>query len=191
MRISALKNAMETRKHPDRRSIRLPEFDYSGAGVYFITICADGKLPIFGNVIKGSIILNDVGVIAQNCWCSIPDHFPNANLYDYIVMPNHVHGLIALISDKKADTACRVPTAGDYNKESFSGPTNKSIPTIIRSYKSAVSKLAHEQFPGRFAKIWQSRYYEHVIRDDKQLVAAVNYIKANPSNWEAKRIGVS
>ncbi len=193
--VSALKKdeasllpSIETSRLPNRHSIRLPDFDYSRTGVYFVTIDTVGQAHLFGRVTNSQMILNDLGTIADECWNRIPDHHPGTDLCDYIVMPNHVHGLIVLSgNEKEADTAGRVPTGLAPKKESYSKPTKNSIPTIIRSYKSSVSKLVHEEFPGRFEKIWQSRYYERVIRDQKELEAAINYIKSNPANWEAKR----
>jgi putative transposase len=177
---------MEPRKFPNRRSIRLPQFDYSRDGVYFVTIDTFGKGLLFGNVINGEMILNEMGLIADMCWQQIPNHFTQAKLYDYIVMPNHVHGLIALLNDEKTDTAWRVPTVSVRNWESFSRPTSNSIPTIIRSYKSAVSRLIRMKFPVQGERIWQSRFFERVIRNERELKAAIDYIKCNPANWESK-----
>jgi REP element-mobilizing transposase RayT len=182
---------MNKPRFQNRITKRLPEFAYSRTGVYFITICTYNKAKIFGDIVKGEMIINKIGLIAQNCWAAIPNHFPNADLYDYIVMPDHVHGIIVLdkIDDNPnieiinmADTACRVPTRTQ--NESFSNPTIDSIPTIIRSYKSAVTKLARETSSNHAKKFWQPRYYEHIIRTVEDLENIIDYIKTNPINRE-------
>lgn len=82
-----------------RRSIRLKGYDYSQAGLYFVTICCHNRMHLFGNVVNGGMELNDAGKIADACWMEIPNHFPNAVLHEYIVMPNHVHGIVELKTD--------------------------------------------------------------------------------------------
>ncbi|MCP9448033.1 MAG: hypothetical protein NNA22_10760, partial [Nitrospira sp.] len=116
---------------PNRRSIRLKGYDYSQAGAYFVTVCTQDRTCLFGDVADGEMRLNDAGGIARQCWFDIPAHFPNASLDEFIVMPNHVHGIIVV--DGRG-TACRAPT------EQFGRPVTGSIPTIIRSFKSAVTK---------------------------------------------------
>lgn len=86
-----------------RRSIRLQGYDYSQAGLYFITICCQGRECLFGDIIDGKINLNDAGKISNECWLAIPHHFPNAFLHEYLIMPNHVHGIIEL---KQPDGSC-------------------------------------------------------------------------------------
>ena len=111
-----------------RRSIRLKDYDYSQAGAYFVTICTHNRAMLFDN--------NSIRAIAEQCWQEIPDHFLTVRLDEWIVMPNHIHGIL-VITDKSRDTACRVPTF-----ENFGKPTSASLPTIIRSYKSAVEPVA-------------------------------------------------
>ena len=83
---------------PKRKSIRLKGYDYSQAGLYFITICCKDRALLFGAVIDGEMVLNDAGKIANACWLDIPNHFPNSILHEYVIMPNHIHGIIELIS---------------------------------------------------------------------------------------------
>jgi len=80
-----------------RKSIRLKGYDYSQAGMYFITLCVQDKLCLFGEVVNGEMVLNDAGRVANACWLNIPEHFPNAILYEHIVMPNYVHGIIEFV----------------------------------------------------------------------------------------------
>ncbi len=82
-----------------RKSIRLKGYDYAQAGLYFITICCQDRACLFGNVVNGKMVLNDKGFISNQCWLQIPNHFPNAVLHEYIIMPNHVHGIIEIKYD--------------------------------------------------------------------------------------------
>jgi putative transposase len=79
-----------------RRSIRLKDYDYSQDGAYFVTICVHNRESLFGKIANEKMILNDVGKIAEQCWCEIPQHYPNVILDKYIVMPNHVHGILII-----------------------------------------------------------------------------------------------
>ena len=124
-----------------RRSIRLKEYDYSAAGAYFITISAYNREPIFGEIVNGEMRLNECGRIAASCWDEIAVHFPNVELDAFIVMPNHVHGIIVIVVDGRG-TACRAPTT-----EQFGKPVANSLPTIIRSFKSAATKRINKYAP--------------------------------------------
>jgi REP element-mobilizing transposase RayT len=84
-----------------RRSIRLKGYDYSQAGLYFVTICVQNRECVFGKIADNEMILNDVGRVAQQCWLEIPQHFPHAILHEYVVMPNHIHGIVELVGAKK------------------------------------------------------------------------------------------
>jgi REP element-mobilizing transposase RayT len=126
------------------------------------------------------MILNENGIIAQQCLREIPAHYPNAFCPHFVVMPNHVHGIIELNMHSGTGcrgTACRAPTG-----ERFGKPTVESIPTIVRSYKSAVTQRVHQM--GYLGMIWQRNYYEHIIRDDENYKRIVEYIETNPVNWE-------
>ena len=81
----------------NRRSIRFKGYDYTQAGLYFITICCQNRACLFGEIENGKMMLNDAGAIANDCWLNIPNHFPNAILHEYVIMPNHVHGIIELV----------------------------------------------------------------------------------------------
>jgi putative transposase len=175
----------------NRRSIRLPRYNYAQPGAYFVTICIhDRKRNLFGDVVDGKMVLNDAGKIANKCWMEIPEHFPHVKLDEYAVLPNHIHGIIcltnrrgtacrALMNDDGLDsgTACRAPTG---MIEQFGKPTIDTIPTIIRSYKSAVSKQIHKS-DKKFK--WQRNYYERIIRNEMSLLFVRKYICENPVHW--------
>jgi len=158
------------------RPPRLKSFDYRQPGAYFITINTFYKNNFFGELSNDFVTLNKFGCIAFESWKEIPNHFTNIQLDEFIIMPNHLHGIIWIITS--GDTACCVSTENQSEVfEKFGQPVKNSIPTIIRSYKSAVTRLIHKQNPG--LRIWQSNYYEHVIRNNDDLDKTREYIHFN------------
>jgi REP element-mobilizing transposase RayT len=96
-----------------RRSLRLPGYDYTQAGAYFVTVCTRGRACIFGDVVSGEMRLNLYGRIVHECWKALPDHFANIQLDEFIIMPNHVHGIVNIVDRSRSSrrgTACRAPT---------------------------------------------------------------------------------
>lgn len=162
----------DPQKH-HRRSIRLKEYDYTQPGGYFITIVAYQRATLFGKIVNGEIQLNALGIIADECWRAIPDHFPNVELGAFVVMPNHVHGILAINEDVDANAST--------STEQFQKPVPGSIPTIVRSYKSAVTRRIGREHNA--TGIWQRNYYEHVIRNQTEWDRIHRYIEANPSTW--------
>lgn len=124
----------DPQKH-HRRSIRIKGYDYTQTGVYFITIVTYHREPLFGEIVDSEMRLSPMGQIAEEHWRAIPNHFPNVELGMYVIMPNHVHGII-IITDGSRDTPWRVPTE---NIEKFGKPVSGSLATIIRQYKSSVT----------------------------------------------------
>jgi putative transposase len=163
----------DLQKH-HQHSIRLKGFDYTSAGAYFVTIVTHQRDCLFGHITKEKMNLSEYGRIADECWRAIPDHFRNVKLGVYMIMPNHVHGII-IIKDHVRDTPWRVPT------EQFSKPAKNSLATIIRQYKSSVTRIISKQF--NETNIWQRNYYDHIIRNDKEWNNIHLYIEANPANW--------
>jgi REP element-mobilizing transposase RayT len=163
-------------------SARLKGFDYSSPGEYFVTICTGGMIEYFGEVVDDEMKRDALGEIAHQMWMHIPNHHEHVMLDEFIVMPNHVHGIIILcekdhdVANSK-DVACNV----------FTGisPKRGSLSTIIRSYKSGVSNWCHANGYEDFS--WQPRFYDHIIRDEKGLNAIREYIHNNPAQWEYDR----
>ena len=164
-----------------RRSIRLKGYDYSQPGAYFITICAHNRKPLFGNVVKGKMRLNALGEIVRHEWLRTADIRPNVELDAFVLMPNHIHGIIILHDDGRG-TLQRAPTT-----EQFGKPTSNSIPTIVRLFKSVTTKHINEirRTPG--APVWQRNYYEHIIRDSESMNRIQEYITQNPLRWHLDR----
>jgi putative transposase len=165
-----------------RRSIRLPGYDYTQAGAYFVTLVAWRRDCLFGEVVDGEMVVNDFGKIADECWRAIPEHFPRVELGAHIIMPNHAHGIILIKDDDPRTgvgaTQCVAPTQTNQRPK---GAKRGSLGAIIGSYKSAVSYRLNKQFnaPG----IWQRNYYEHIIRNDREMDAIWQYIESNPATW--------
>ena len=171
-----------------RRSIRLPAYDYTTPGYYFITIAAYRRQTIFGEITDGEMRFNAFGEIARAEWLKTPSIRRKIALDEFIIMPNHMHGIITIIDDARRGTATPCPY-GDrsiHNPtiERFSKPTIGSIPTIIRAYKSAVTyHINHiRHTPG--VPVWQRNYWEHIIRDEDDLSRIREYIRNNPAQWE-------
>ncbi len=173
---------MGNSNHRPRRSVRLKGYDYSQAGAYFVTLCAHNRECLFGDVgarraVPDSVpemILSNFGDIVVAEWLKTATIHAGIELGEFVVMPNHFHGILIL----GEGTARRAPTI-----EKFGQPVAGSIPTIIRSFKSAVTKCINEirNTPG--APVWQRNYYEHIIRNEADYTGIVEYIAHNPQQW--------
>ncbi len=188
-----------------RRSIRLKNYDYSQAGAYFITVCVQGKLCLFGDIVNGNMIKNLGGEMIQSIWSAIPAHYPRVAVDAFVVMPNHFHGIIILTTDSvgagpracpKSDGQPRgVAPTRENNHRAPKGMASTSmvaLPRIVHHFKSfstAVYRkavLAHD-WPPFAGRLWQRNYYEHVIRNETDLFAIRQYIDENPLRWTLDR----
>ena len=122
-----------------RRSIRLKGYDYSQAGLYFITICVQDRKCLFGKIVDGEMVLNDAGKMADECWMEIPKHFPNSVLHEHIVMPNHVHGIVELTQNNVANVGVEnfQPLQ---QQNAFQKMIPRSIGSIVKGFKIGVTK---------------------------------------------------
>ncbi|MDP9380180.1 MAG: transposase [Chloroflexota bacterium] len=172
-------------------SARLKGWDYSSTAVYFVTICTRESYPYFGDVVDGEVRLTAIGIVAGLFWQEIPEHHPVAICDEFVVMPNHVHGILAITrrdrdvawqtgetagNVARGDVACNVST--EMSRRSLGVG---SLGVIVRSYKSAVSNWCHSHGHEGFA--WQPRYHDHIIRNEKSLHETRRYIHDNPANW--------
>jgi putative transposase len=155
-----------------RRSIRLPEYDYSKPGAYFITICLFNKDLIFGIIKNGKIILSEIGMIAKKYLEGIPNHFENIFMDNYVIMPNHIHFIISIAGVQNFE-----PLQHHYQKI-----IPKSVGSIIRAFKAAVTHRCRVDGFENFK--WQRNYFEHIIRNDKDLFRIREYIQNNPLRWK-------
>jgi len=134
---------------------------------------------MLGQIIGGVVRLNDYGKVVEDCWRQIPSHNSMVELDVFAVMPNHLHGILVLVHDAPSrGTACRAPT------DTFGQPIPGSLPTLIRSFKSAATRGINllRGTPG--GRVWQRGYYERVIRNERELSAVRRYIAYNPLRWE-------
>jgi len=159
-----------------RRSIRLPGYDYTQPGAYFVTICTYQKQCWFGDVVNGEMRCNQLGKIVDTFWQALPRRFPHIQLNDFVVMPNHLHGILIITNQGNHEQS-------SYTTEKFSQPVPGSIPTVIRSFKSAVSKRINLMRRTKEPSIWQRNYYESITRIATDLYTVRQYIANNPQQW--------
>jgi REP element-mobilizing transposase RayT len=160
-----------------RRSIRLEDYDYTRAGAYFVTICTFERECLFGEVVEGVMGLNRSGEIVRDEWLMTDELRNYVVLDEFMVMPNHFHAVLMI--DERRGTACRAPTV-----ESFGCPVAGSLPTVIRSFKSAATKRINILRDNSGGPVWQRNYYDRVIRDERELDSIRQYITDNPVKWE-------
>ncbi len=167
-----------------RHSIRLKGHDYTSAGAYFITICTYQRDCLFGEIVAGAVRLNDFGSVVCECWEAIPRHFPNATVDAFVVMPNHVHGVLVINETAHVGATHASPLHAPPLPH---GPKRQSIGAIIGSFKSAVTKRINvlRAMPG--APVWQRNYYEHIVRNEREWHAIRRYIQNNPVQWALDR----
>ena len=160
-------------------STRLRNWDYAADGYYFVTICTKDKKCYFGNVLDSAMKLSKIGKIANVYWQEIPKHFPFVELDEFIVMPNHIHGIIIINNIVETQNVASLQLQrGAKNKF---GPQSKNLASIIRGFKIGVKKWATiNNIPFQ----WQSRFYDNIVRNGKSLSKIRQYIANNPSNWE-------
>ena len=164
--------------HLKRRSIRLAKYDYRSPGSYFVTIVTKSRYPWLGRLTADGMLLSDVGNIVDECWHEIPLHFPHVTTDAWVIMPDHVHGIVSLHDHNSG--GARHPLTRQGPGEAFSRPVHGSLPTIMRSFKSAVTRRARVLSNRARDQVWQRGYHEHVIRNGSELTRIRRYIAMNP-----------
>jgi len=172
-----------------RRSIRLRGYAYSQAGAYFVTICVHNRKRLFGETADGKMVLNDAGRMVQTIWDEIPNNYNGIETNEFIVMPDHIHGIIVIVGA----APCGTPDSGNGAKGQPRGvdPT-LSLPDVVHRYKTMTTKryvdgVKQHGWPPFPRKLWQRNYYEHVIRNEGELNRIREYIINNPSKGEFDR----
>ena len=168
-----------------RRSIRLRGYDYSQAGAYFVTICVQHRECLFGDVIASEMHLNSFGEVMLKWWNELPRYYPPVELDEYVMMPNHMHGIIVI-----TDVGAGSPRpAISFNGETGRGdpaPTEKrTLGQLVGYFKFQATKEINQLRDTPYAKVLQRDYYEHIIRNDREWDAIAKYIRDNPANWNA------
>lgn len=153
---------MTIKNLPNRKKTRASWWDYSESALYFVTICTKEKQHYFGEIIDQTMKLSSVGIIANVLWHEIKNHFPQVTLDEFVVMPNHLHGIIALEKQEKS----------------------VSISTIIGGYKAAVTRHSRRL---NLEIAWQSSFHDAIIRDEEMFLRVKKYIQNNPKNWQSDK----
>ncbi|RPH24235.1 MAG: transposase, partial [Bacteroidales bacterium] len=174
-------------------SARLQNWDYGSNAAYFITICTKNREHYLGKIHDGKMMVSPAGSIAHVLWYEIKNHANNIELGEFVVMPNHVHGILVLngndvgtthaLSLQSNNDSSTIRTENDLSppgKQRFQNQGKNTISSIVGSYKSAVSKYCN-RLELDFA--WQSLFYDHIIRNDESFQKISEYIKNNPANW--------
>ena len=190
-----------------RRSIRLNGYDYAQAGAYFITICTKNRQCLFGHVEYDKMILTDAGNIAYNEWLKTPHIRPNVVLDVFIIMPNHIHGIIIITNDRRGESNSPKKYDGENRRGELHSPClimgecnsplqsqrlsppqspSQTIGAIVPGYKSAVTKQI-KLLDNTIDTVWQRNYYEHIIHDARAYQNISNYIINNPLKWPADK----
>jgi putative transposase len=165
---------MERTHSRNRKTIRLKDYNYSLPGTYFATICVQGHECILGNILGEEMQLSPQGKIAETCWQQLPEHFPNVALDEFVCMPNHIHRIIII---QELD-----------EKFSRRGEVTSPLPLptlgkVVAYYKYQSTKQMNAITGNIGAKIWQRNYYEHIVRNSKELDNVRRYILGNPAMW--------
>ncbi len=155
----------DPKKHR-RRSIRLKGYEYSKPGAYFITICTRRREPMFGGIVNGEMVSNEYVDIVLKCWRALEGYFRNMEPSAFVIMPNHVHGIV-VINDM--------------------GMNGKSLPEIVRVFKTSSSRRINNARGTTGTPVWQRNYWEHVIRNQEAFNRIHDYILTNPKRWDLDR----
>ncbi|HOX40039.1 MAG TPA: transposase [Candidatus Brocadiia bacterium] len=166
--------AYDKEKH-HRHSIRLPGYDYSQIGMYFVTICAHERQCSFGRIMDGVIQMNATGRMIWETWDNLPRHYPHMEPDAFMVMPNHVHAII-LLTDAVGAGLKPAPTAIRY-----------SLSEIVRGFKTFSARQINQSRGTLGVPVWQRGYYEHVIRNEHEWSRVRDYIETNPARWAEDR----
>lgn len=169
-----------------RSSIRLKEYDYSTPGAYFVTVCAYNWKHLFGEILNGKMRLNRIGKMIQSVWHELPENYPGVDADIFVVMPNHLHGIVVLTTVGAGPCAC--PGGGQPRGVA---PT-MSLPGVVHRFKSLSStryrqSLTQKDWSPLSNRLWQRNYYEHVIRNENELNRIREYILYNPLQWQFDR----
>jgi len=155
--------------HPERKSPRLAAYDYAQEGVYFVTVCVQHRMCLLGRVVDGTLFNSPAGEMVGAWWQKLPGKFPGAALDEFIVMPNHFHGLVIIDAPPSAQTRIGLPTMMQW----FKAMTTNAY---IRGVKVA-------GWPSFDGKLWQRSYHDHIVRSEHSLNTIQQYVQENPARW--------
>ncbi len=160
-----------------RRSIRLKGYDYTTAGAYYITMVCHNREHLFGKIVNGEMRLNAYGELVRFTWDDLVHHIPNIELDAFVIMPNHVHGIIVIVGTASVVGAGSEPAPSEHKPYAIS--------EIVRQFKTFSARRINDLRGTRSTSVWQRNYYEHIVRDQRDLERIREYIFNNPLNWES------
>lgn len=167
----------------NRQPNRLRGYNYSQNGFYFVTICTENQTEWFGRIKNGEMELNRCGETARNKWLEIPQHFENISLDDFVIMPNHIHGIIVIENDVTVGNRHAVTVRGRHACPLQMQRQYQTIPIVIGSYKAAVTREINMVITKNDFH-WQKSFYDHIIRNEPSLNQIREYINGNPRQWD-------
>ncbi|MEW6194881.1 MAG: transposase [Bacteroidota bacterium] len=153
-------------------STRLKEWDYANPWWYYVTVNTKDHKEYFGKVENEKMVLNELGTVANKCWEEIPLHFPNTELDYFVIMPNHLHGIV-IINPVSENKNVETPDRASLR--------NQTLGSIVNQFKGSVKRWANKNDYSFFT--WQSRFYDRIIRNEKELFNIRKYIEQNPLKW--------
>jgi len=180
----------------ERHSPRLKEYDYALNGAYFVTQCTQGRECVFGQVSGGVLVPNDAGQMVQEIWKGLPDQFPTIELDEWVLMPNHFHGMIVIVGASLVGARKPIvpidPTQDRKIFETVNKAPTRDTPTlgdVLGAFKSIttyhyIKGVKTEGWPPFRGKLWQRSYHDRIIRDEDELERIREYILLNPGRWE-------
>lgn len=186
---------------PQRKPTRLKEFNYSANRIYYLTIYTKNRVPCLGTASDGQMHLSKIGEMAKKCWMNISDHFPGVEIMDFVIMPDHLHGILKIQKSDENNVIGHDENRWDrYNADLRNSHgedmrnrhacslqlkmarNHQKLPVIIGSFKSSVTRMVRKSgYDPYFA--WQKSYYDRIIRNEKELNTIQEYIKTNPISW--------
>ncbi len=169
-----------------RKNLRLKQYDYSTPGAYFVTVCVQDRRSLFGDVRDSVMELNSAGSMIQEWWQKLPSKYPDIEVDTHVVMPNHFHGIVTIVG---ADPCVRPDMSGNTTQGAHVGAP---LHTVVQWFKSMTTNqyirgVKQGEWPVFHGKLWQRNYYEHVIRNDNELLKIREYIANNPLQWALDR----
>lgn len=179
------------RNHRERKSLRLKGWDYRSSAWYFLTVVTKNRRHFFGKIQGGIIGLSEIGGVAYRNWAAIPDHFDHVVLDEFVIMPNHVHGLVGIMEwpgmgcEISHPNRMRLSHDETESGRRFGPLKSGSISVIMHSYKASVSRWARKNDNYEFG--WQSRFHDHIVRNKGEKERIKYYIKNNPRAWDEDR----
>lgn len=168
-----------------RRVLRLPDFDYTQDGAYFITMVTQGRRCLLGRIEDSEMHLSEAGSLIENAWIQLPERFPSLAIDQFVVMPNHLHGILTIGEGTDPVGAPLVGARPAREDEERAHPVLGDIVGALKSLTTVeyIRNVKEAQWPPFEGKLWQRNYYEHIIRDSDALERIREYIMANPANW--------